>query len=143
MTGELYLKHKDSSTWQDAYTTWGVSLEDSALAALMSPPEAKEDIRNESRLEHGIRHIDNDPKMAERDLTLPMHLVAAGSADYLSKYNSFCTFLKGGWIDLKTIHQPDVIYHLKYRNTQQFRQFIHGIAVFGLVVTEINPGNRT
>lgn len=159
MTGELFMK-KASVAWPgtasttnggDAYTAWGISLEGGALSTLMSPLPMKEDIRNESRLEHGVRHTDHNPKVTEREFAIPMHIVASSKSDYLTKYAAFRTFLESGWIDLwvadENIHSSpstgDVVYHLKYRSCSQFRQFINGMAVFSVSFVEPNPSNRT
>lgn len=44
---ELFINGKD------AYTTWGISMDDTALSALMTPAPNKEFIENKSRMEHG------------------------------------------------------------------------------------------
>lgn len=151
MTGELYMKKASVDSWSDAYTTWGVSLEAGALSILMSPLPMKEDIRNESRLEDGVRHTDHNPKVAEREFSLPMHIVARSKSDYLTKYAAFRAILESGWIDLWVADENnhtlptsgDVVYHLKYRSCNPFRQFINGMAVFSVAFTEPNPKNRT
>lgn len=138
MTGELYING------QDAYTTWGVSLEDGALEALMAPPPRKPSIVNESRLEHGKRRMDLAPRIDERELTLPIHLVAATKAQYLTRYGSFLTELRNKeYIVITTSHQPNERYKCMYVSCQQFRQFIDGMAVFSLRLTEPNPSDRT
>lgn len=151
MTGELYMRHKGDNAWTDAYTAWGVSFEDGAVSTLMTLPTMKEDITNESRLEHGTRHMDISPKMAEREFALPMHIVADSKADYLAKHAAFSTFLSGGWVDIwlaaNNSHSAptagDTIYHCKYRSCNQFRQYLQGIAVFALSLIEPDPSNRT
>ena len=40
---------------KDAYTTWGISMDNNALSELMTPSSNKTFIENESRLEHGKR----------------------------------------------------------------------------------------
>ena len=49
MIGELFINGKD------AYTTWGISMDDTSLSALMTPAPNKDLVENKSRLEHGKR----------------------------------------------------------------------------------------
>ena len=42
---------------KDAYTTWGISMDNNALSELMTPSSNKTFIENESRLEHGKRAV--------------------------------------------------------------------------------------
>ena len=126
----------------DAYETWGVSMEDQALAALMTPPTMKDSVRNESRLEHGTLYWAENPKVASRDLTLPIHLVARTKAEYLRKYASFCEELSKGTIDIETCYEQNVIYRCIYQSCTQFTQFINGIAKMSLKLVEPDPTNR-
>lgn len=137
MTGELYING------QDAYTEWGVSLEDGAMEALMAPPPRKPSIVNESRLEHGKRRMDLAPRLDERELTLPIHLVAATKAQYLTRYNSFLSELASSeFVSISTSHNPGVTYKCMYVSCPQFSQFLGGIAKFALRLTEPDPTDR-
>lgn len=64
MKDELYLNGKD------AYTTWGISMNDTSLSELMTPTSNKEFIENESRIEHGKRVLVTKSKLDARNLTL-------------------------------------------------------------------------
>jgi len=138
MTGDLTINGKD------AFDTWGVSFEDGALATLMTPPAAKSYIENTSRLEDGKRIVVYNPRYDSRDITLEMHLVANDKSDFLAKYSNFCNdVLKQGYLTIKTVYQPDVVYHCVYVSCSQYSQLINGIAKFSLKLTEANPANRT
>ena len=67
MIGELFINGKD------AYTTWGLSMDETSLSALMTPAPNKELIENKSRLGHGKRVIISNPKKDERNLTLQIN----------------------------------------------------------------------
>ena len=128
----------------DAFTRYGINLEDGALSALLTPPSLKEFVQNESRLEDGKTVITLSPKYDARELTLPFHLVASTKADFLTKYALFCSeVLAVGSFTLSTRYQPSVIYHLIYQNCTQFRQFHQELAAFALKVTEPDPTNRS
>jgi len=138
MTGELKINGKD------AFDTWGVSLEDGALATLMTPPAVKSYVTNTSRLGNGERVIVYNPRYDSRDITLEMHLVAKDKADFLTKYVNFCNgALKKGYLYIETVYQPDVVYHCVYKSCTQYSQLINGLAKFSLKLTEPNPANRT
>ncbi|WP_300701321.1 hypothetical protein [Bacteroides sp.] len=136
MTGELFINGKD------AYTTWGISLDDTALSALMTPVPNKELIENKSRLEHGKRIVPSNPKLDERALTLQINLIASDKDIFFARYNSFCEELATGILDIKTKYQPGVVYHTIYLSCQQFSQFMQGIGKFVLKLNEPNPINR-
>lgn len=138
--GQLYIYNGDQ--YKDAFTTWGVSLSDGALANLLAFPAVKGRISNESRLEHGKRVINEMPRKASRELTLEMHMIAPNFATFLTRLNAFTSVLAGGEIRLKTSFQPNVVYHLFYISCTQFTQF-DGLAKFALRLEEPNPNNRS
>ncbi|MBO4849856.1 MAG: hypothetical protein J5529_03020 [Prevotella sp.] len=128
-------------TWYDAYDNWGVSLEDGAIETLMAPPSSKEYITNECRLENGTRYAAVAPKVAERELTLPIHLVASSKDNLLDKYRNFCIVLRSGKIDIRTSHQS-IIYKLRYKSCTPNGLFLHGMAKYTLRMVEPNPTDR-
>lgn len=138
--GQLYINGTGDS--HDAYLQYGVSLSDTAIANLMAPPSMKEDIVNESRLEHGTRHTSVGNKMQQRELSLPVHLVAKSQSDYLTKYAAFLAVLQGVSLTLRTSFQPGVVYRVRYVSCTQFTQYINGMAKLMLRLVEPNPSNR-
>lgn len=136
MKGELYINGKD------AYTTWGISMDDTALSALMTPAPNKEFIENKSRMEHGKRVSPSSPKKDERNLTLQINLTASSKEQFFARYNGFCEELSIGVLDIKTKYQPDVTYKTIYQSCQQFSQFMQGIGKFVLKLNEPNPNDR-
>jgi len=137
MTGQLYINNKD------AYATWGVCMDNQCLSTLLTPQANKESIRNTSRLLDGDIVISTNPKMASRDLTLTLNLIASSDEDFFDKYSAFCTELNAGTLNIKTSFQPDVTYKMIYLSCTQFTQFQRGIAKFSLKVTEPNPNDRS
>ena len=128
--------------WYDTYDNWGVSLEDGALSELMTPPSAKEYITNECRLENGTRYAAYSPKVAQRDITLSMHLVAKNQTEFFNKYNNFCLALRSGRIDFKTKYQQGIVYRCRFVSCTQYSQFLNGMAKFALKLIEPDPTNR-
>lgn len=137
MTGDLTINGND------AYTTWGMSFEDGALSALMTPAPNKELIQNKSRLTHGKSVITTNVKVDEREISLPFHIVASSKADFFSKYNSFCSVLAGGVLDVSSKYQSGVVYHLIYLSCTQFGEYQRDMAKFVLKVCEPDPTNRS
>ena len=136
MTGELFINGKD------AYTSWGVSMDDTSLSALMTPAPSKEFIENKSRLEHGKRVVRNNPKVDERDLTLQINLTAKDETQFFNRYLSFCEELETGSLNIRTKYQPTVLYRTTYLSCNQFSQFMRGIGKFVLKLNEPNPKDR-
>ena len=136
MTGELFINGKD------AYTTWGISMDNTSLSVLMTPAPVKEYIENKSRLEHGKRVIISSVRLDERTLTLQFNLIASNQAQFFARYDSFCQELATGKLDIKTKYQPTIVYRTIYISCQQFSQFMQGIGKFTLKLNEYNPSNR-
>lgn len=136
MTGELYINGKD------AYITWGISMDNTSLSALMTPSPNKEFIENKSRLEHGKHVISSNPKQDERNITLQINLTAPTTDLFLARYNLFCKELATGVLDIKTKYQPLVVYKTIYQSCSQFSQFMQGIGKFTIKLTEPNPNDR-
>lgn len=128
------------------YDTFGVRMGDGFLDALTEPLTLKENIENESRLEHGKRIIiDENPKIASRELLLDFTITGSSKEDFLQKKNSFLALMYKGEITLQVPQESPDVYHLIYRskgtdygmNAQ--RTFCHMMLKF----VEPNPANRT
>jgi hypothetical protein len=134
--GELYINGLD------AYDEYGLSLESSALSALMTPPPNKPLIENKSRQEHGKRVINSVPFIDERELNLQVHIKANNTDEFIEKYLKFCDVLALGSIEIKTRYEKDKVYRLNYLNCTQFTEYRMGLAKFILRLNEPNPSNR-
>lgn len=129
---------------KDAFKTWGISLSDTSLSALMTPPPNKEYIENESRLEHGKRILNVNPKVADRQVTLFFNLLASSEMEFFTLYDKFCKdVLQTGDLEIITSFQSDVKYRMKYVSCNQFTQFMRGMAKFSLKLIEPDPTNRS
>lgn len=138
MRSELYING------HDAWLTWGITMDDSSLSALMTPPAIKDFPKNSSRLESGSRYITNNPKFKEREVTLSLQFVADSVEDFLSNYNAFCNdVLATGKLNISTKYQSGVTYYFIYNSCTQYRQYLFKVAKFSLRLTEYNPENRT
>ncbi len=137
MKEELYINGKD------AYTTWGITMDNTGLSELMTPSSNKTFIENESRLEHGKRIVPANPRVDSRNLTLQINLTASDEKQFFERYNSFCEELATGVLEIETKYQPDVSYKTIYQSCSQFSQFMRGIGKFTLKLIEPNPNDRT
>ena len=142
--GQFYINSHDAYTYVAAtgHPALGVSLSDTALSALMSPPAMKEDIINESRLEHGRRRTSTGNMMQERELSLPIHSTAKSKENYLTQYNDLLDILQGVELNISTSFQSDVVYKCRYVSCTQFTQFINGMAKLVLRLVEPDPSDR-
>ena len=127
----------------DAYTTWGISMDDTALSALMTPPAIKAYIDNNNRIEHGKRYVTTPLYVDSRDITLQLNLTANDEQQFFERYSAFCDVLSKGVLDIETSFQKGVVYHCLYQSCSQFSQFMRGIGKFVLKITEPNPNERT
>lgn len=134
--GELFINGVD------AYIEYGISMDSSALSALMTPSPNKEFIENKSRQEHGKRVVNVNPKKDERDLSLSFHIKASNRDDFMEKYGKFCLVLASGKLEIRTRYQPDVLYRTNYISCTQFSEYRLGLAKFTLKLNEPNPENR-
>lgn len=136
MIGELTINGKD------AFTEWGISLDETALSALMMPAPNKPLIENKSRLEHGKSVITDNLRFDERNITLQINLTASNKNQFFTRYNSFCAELAKGVLEIKTKYQPGVVYKTIYQSCSQFSQFMQGIGKFSLKLCEPDPSDR-
>lgn len=143
-TGQLYIKAGGSdAVWVDAYTMWGVSLNSAALSTLMTPPEIKAWVSNESELEDGTRVVTSVvPKVSDRTVSLGLNMSAETESEFLANYASFCDMLRLGNIRIKTSFQPGVVYKFLYVSCTQFAEYRLGLAKFILKLFEPNPSDR-
>lgn len=126
----------------DAYTKWGVGLEDGALNELMTIPATKDFITNESRLEDGTRYASQPFKVAQRDITLAMHMIAPTGGNILENLDKFRSQLATGQVNIRTRRQITTVYKCKYVSCTQFSQIDRKIAKFTLKLVEPNPTDR-
>lgn len=137
MKGELFING------EDAYLQWGISMDDTSLSELMTPPANKAFIENESRLQHGKQVLVANQKLDQRNLTLQINLTAPTEEQFFARYSSFCKVLATGVIHIQTKYQPGVVYKTIYLSCGQFSQFMRGIGKFSLKLNEPNPNDRT
>ncbi len=136
LKGQLMINGKD------AYLTWGISMDDTSLSALMTPPPMKDYIENNSRKEHGKRVITSSLYCDSRDLVLQLNLTAKNESDFFKRYILFCDELSKGVLDIETSFQQGIVYHCLYVSCSQFSQFMRGIGKFVLKLIEPNPNQR-
>ncbi|MES5135658.1 hypothetical protein ABVC71_08170 [Prevotella amnii] len=127
---------------KDAYTEWGISMDETSLSALMTPPPVKPYITNEDRMKHGKEYLYSSVNVDSRDVTLQLNLTATSEEQFFVRYASFCEVLAQGKIDIETSFQKGVVYHCLYQSCSQFSQFMRGIGKFILKIIETNPSNR-
>lgn len=128
---------------QNAYGTWGICMDDTALSTLMTPAPNKEFISNKYRSKDGKHVIKHNPRLDERDITIGFNLIAKDEEDFLHKYAKFCKeVLAKGELIINTCFQPDVYYRCIYISCTQFSQFIRQMAKFSLKLNEPDPSNR-
>lgn len=137
LKGQLYINGKD------AYLTWGIFLDETALSALMTPAPNKEFISNKYRSKDGKSVIKHNPRLDEREITLPFNMTAKDSDTFLMNYARFCEeVLAKGELIIRTRFQHNVWYRCIYLSCTQFSQCIREMAKFSLKLNEPDPSDR-
>lgn len=143
MTGELEIK-VGNNPWTDAYTQWGLSLEDEGLSRLITPRPHKQPVTNKNVTADGARVIEATIGYEdERTLTLPMHITAPDKATFWSRYHSFVSnVLSQGKISLRSNYFKNgstfIVFNLIYQDVQNFTEFMQEMAKFDVVFYESN-----
>lgn len=127
----------------DAFKAYGVTLDVSALSALMTPSSKKEWITNEVRDENGTRYLSTTPMNKEREITINFQITAPNEQVFFQRYANLCAVFNNGIVDIITKYQPTIEYHCVYDSCSQFSQFRQRYALFTLKLIEPNPNNRT
>lgn len=128
---------------EDAYLTWGIFMDDTALSTLMTPAPCKEFISNKYRSKDGKRVIKHNPRLDEREITIGFNMTAKDEKTFLTNYAKFCEdVLAKGELVIHTSFQPDVWYRCIYLSCTQFSQYIRQLAKFSLKLNEPDPSDR-
>lgn len=137
MKGDLIINNTD------AFEKWGVSMGKSFIESLYAPSDLKAFVENESRLENGKRVLYNLPRYAPRDVTLLFYLEGVTKSDYLSKYDSFCSELAKGKIEIKVPKIDTKVFRLTYTKSQNFALDTNRtFSQITIKFNEPNPANR-
>ena len=109
----------------------------------MTPAPNKEFISNKYRSKDGKSVIKHNPRLDEREITLPFNMTAKDSDTFMTNYASFCEeVLANGELVIRTRFQPNVWYRCIYLSCTQFSQFIREMAKFSLKLNEPDPSDR-
>lgn len=128
---------------EDAYGTWGIFMDDTALSTLMTPAPNKEFISNKYRSKDGKSVIRHNPRLDEREITVAFNMTAKDEKTFLANYAKFCEdVLAKGELVIQTSFQPDVWYRFVYLSCTQFSQYIRELAKFSLKLNEPDPSDR-
>ena len=127
---------------QDAYTKFGISLADGALAALMTPAPNKSLIESTYRKLPGKRVILKDVVQDSRELNLEMYITAPNKSEFFLFYSDFCLELAKGKLVINTSFMPSVYFRCIYLSCTQFTEFVQEMAKFSLKLSEPDPSDR-
>lgn len=154
MTGELFFKTANTkvsgvSDWVDAYTRYGLSLEDGSRARLRAPAPMKAGVSNSSAVTNGVAYLASSiGKKDERTVSLAVHIVGiahddlSAKEDYEAKFDDFCTeVLDCGYIKVR-LGVSGPVFHMLYVDCQPFDEFCGEMAKFTLSLKEPHPEIR-
>lgn len=130
--------------YNDIKSSFGASLSDGALSALLAPCAVKERITNESRLEKGKRVDDTaDTQYQSRDITVEMHIIANDFASLQSYKQALIDALshKEGIMMIVHAYGSNLYYNLRYVSCTQFAQYGGTLAKLAIRFTEPQPND--
>ncbi len=119
----------------DAYTTYGVSLEDGGDSLMAFPPN-KQPVTNKNVTADGASVVAGTAGFRdERTVAVPLHIVANSMSDFLAKRNAFYTAVSSGAITLTLPTKGGETHTVYYIDCNQYTQF-DGLARFILNLYE-------
>lgn len=134
MKGQAYINNQDISKW-------GASFAKGAYEALLKPAPTKENVRNESRIEDGVREDTSNIRLSERTISLPFWIVGTSEDDYLAKYEDFLDEIASGVIVLK-VPALKKVYKLIYSDCSSYGHYNRIKGKIILKLKEPNPRDR-
>ena len=138
-TGTYFINGHDASYY-------GITFDDSAVSALLTPAPAKERIKNKIRTQHGTKVTkgENTEKVDERSLNLNFNIHALNKADFFDKYGKFCSeVLETGHVNISTTFIPNMEFKCLYESCPQMQEFRFQLGKYQLRLNEPNPKDRT
>lgn len=143
MTGKLFINGLD------AWTTWGVYLEDGSYENLLAGEEMKPYTTNKSRSEDGVSVSIKNPRLETRSVNVVFCFTNKG-AEFLTRYDAFLSVLRAGKVDGTKILPLEIkvpelgkTYRLIYEASSNLSQIGLRIGKVAVKFNEPNPENRT
>lgn len=127
---------------KDARITYGATLGEKGLVALMKPVPNKAYIENKATDINGKQIYVNKTYVDERDVSLQIILHASDQATMLANWKKLVTELQKGLVELRTSFEPTVYYRLYYLDCTELTTFFNKTAKFTFKFNEPNPANR-
>ena len=156
--GQLFFKTKNTSKqWVDAYTEYGMSLEDGAIGEIITPAPMKEGVSNSLATADGVAYMAGTiGKKNERTLSFNVHILAATEAAGWTAYRKFCReVLDPQYVQMKIVDgtEPFPTYlnngvetagalHLLFRSCHQVGRYRMRLLKWELTFAEPNPSVR-
>ncbi len=133
MTGDLFINTKD------AWTTWGVFLEDGSEDKLLQAAPMKDYISNKSRQDDGKQVLAMSSQVDERNVTV-VFCFAKAPTSFITRYKSFITELYLGTITMQVVNLG-ITFNLKYLSSASLSS-LTTLGKVAVTFCEPNPMNR-
>lgn len=140
MTGKLIINGVD------AWTQYGVFLEDGSYDKLLSGVSMKPYTENKSRAIDGKSVRVKNPRVEDRDVNVVFCFSNRGSSTFLNRLDSFITSLQnGGENGITTIYVSEINRTFRFVYLSNLNLNQTGLSIGKIVVrfNEPNPKNRT
>lgn len=99
----------------------GIRMGNGFLDVLAAPLPMKEYIENKSRLEHGKQVLYNNPKLADREVTLPFVVMGEDEREFLKNLKFFAEILYKGKVEIY-VPATGETYRFTYERSQNYAQ---------------------
>jgi hypothetical protein len=118
-----------------------VSLEDSALAVLLTPAPNKQPVTNKNVTADGAYVLESTAGLTdETTFSVQMHIVASSRAEYYTKFSQFISAIKGGSFTI-TVYDWNLQAHSRtvcYLDCQNYKEYRGELGIFTLSLYEPN-----
>lgn len=124
---------------ETSLSTYGVVLLKGWREAFLFPPDNKEYITNESRLEHGIRYNTGNINKKAKEISLQFFLEGSSDDDYIDKLETFMNIISSGIISVRIPKLKNRVYKLVYTGIKQYGMYGAKKGKFVINFVEPNP----
>ena len=143
MKNSAFIRSSNDVGYTDIYTEYGVSFIKGSYIKLLNKGKTKKPVKNESRLENGVRigaptHLH---MLSNRTVSLDIIMEANSMQQFVERYEAFTEKLCEGMIYLK-IPSRYRVFKLVYNGITPKQEYRNKMATFTLEMEEPNPNDR-
>lgn len=120
---------------------YGATLLDGSYNSLLTPGTLKKYLENTSRESDGTQVLVDNPRHAERTISLKFLIKGNSKDDFQTKYNSFINVIMSGWVNLY-VSELKTTYRLLYASGSSYAHYMLRACQLTITFREPNPADR-